>query len=412
MFNLLMSYYQVPPSFLDFVFTFGKKINARDSHFSGLRDESCIDESSRRQSLTTLFRSGRELRLCYNFRSVEYSPAEADMCWSIRQCAVYQTIDLETGRLLCVHVKANKVICDRIQSEITLQSQCQGSLLSKMFSVFLSTHLIMCDWSSENWRWYINDLEDILHNVGRGAIAAPVDRLPTPIPPPTESKSPSSPISRARTFLSLGSSRSHAGIFSPRSLSSETTWGEELQLPLPVQACASCEKDPMMGGMRPLKEKLITIYTSMKRLTVKKAHEECLSSTEKRTPSTPTGATLMQPPELPPNFTSTGTVKPPESLNFSAMQKVQFVEEKTQDVLLHLKLNVDILEELRNYYTDVVKEKDFPEDLKTCCKDDLTKFDRHVLGVIKEIRTLQSRTENLVNLTANRKQLVRSSIEQ
>jgi hypothetical protein len=407
-----MSYYQIPPSFLDFVFTFGKKINARDNHFSGLRDESRMSESSGGYSLPKMFRSGRELRLCYNFRSVEFSPTEMDMPWSIRQCAIYQSLDLETGRLLCVHVKANKVIRDRIQSEVTLQSQSGGGLLCTMFSVFLSTHIIMCDWSSENWRWFINDLEDRLHNVGRGAIAAPVDRLPTPHPSPLEPKSPtlpSSPISRATTFLSLGSPRKQSSLFSPGSLSPIITRAGESQLPLPVQASVHSGKNSMSVDGSRIKGKFITLYNNMRGLATKTMRLDYQPTDEKEEPTTITAGTLMQPPELPPNLSDIDTERPPESLNFSDLQKVQFVEEKTQDVLLHLKLNIDTLDELRQYYQDVVQQDPmnaFPEELKIYCKDNLAKFDKRVLGVIKEIRTLQARTDNLVDMTANRKQLV------
>lgn len=405
MFSLLMSYYQVPPSFLDFVFTFGEKINARDSHFSGLRDESRIDESTRGHGIPKMFRSGRELRLCYNLRSVEYSPTEADMRWSIRPCAVYQAFDLETGRLLCIHVKANMVVQDRIHSETRLRSQCGKRLLSTTFSVFLSTHMIMCDWSSENWRWYVNELEDRLHNVGRGAIAAPVDRLPTPVSPSDENKSPISSISRATTFMSFGSPRKQSGMFSPRSISRETTWGKNTQLPLPVQASKS-HRVSLPDVTKGLKERLSTVYVFLKQIPIRKADRTCPPQTEQLAQTSSTTETIKQPPELPQNFHDTDTENPPESLNFSDLQRVQFVEEKAQDVILHLKLNLDTLEELRHYYKDIVAEEGFPEELKTCCKDDLVKFDKHLVRVIKEIRTLQSRIGNLMDLISNRKQLV------
>jgi hypothetical protein len=49
------------------------------------------------------------------------------------------------------------------------------------FEESLSTHLINCKWAGENWRWYLNDLEEELQGTtGRRALSAKVvrDRKP------------------------------------------------------------------------------------------------------------------------------------------------------------------------------------------------------------------------------------------
>lgn len=417
MFTLLLSYHQVSPSFLDFVFTFGSKMNARDFQYSGLREESWIQEVSRRHPLPELCRSGREIRLCYNLRSVEPSPAEVDMQWSTRQCAIYQSYDLETGNLVWIDIKANDVIKRRIKSDISLQSSSKDNLRYETFNKLLSTHLIMCDWSGENWRWYINDLEDRLHKVGRGAIATPIDRLPTPTPLSTQPKVPSppaSPLSRASTFVTLSGSFMRSSIFSPKSLSPRSTWGEEQPLPLPAHACQSSKEDsPSLHG-RQMKRKLISLYRTLYSQAIRIQSHVFGSSTDRFsaadgrqvTEENVDSVSTIEPPELPPNFSPTNIDQPPETLDFSDLQKVQFVEEKTQDVSLHLKFNMEVLQELREYYQDVVNQEGFPVELKENCRDDLSKFNKRVLGLTKEMRMLRARTDNLLELTSNRKQLV------
>lgn len=417
MFTLLLSYHQVSPSFLDFVFTFGNKMNARDFHYSGLREESWIQETSRACSLPELCRSGREIRLCYNLRSVEPSPNEVDMQWSIRQCATYQSYDLETGNLLWIDIKANDVIKTRIKSEISLKSASKETLRFETFNKLLSTHLIMCDWSGENWRWYINDLEDRLHKVGRGAIATPIDRLPTPPPiftQPKVSSPPTSPLSRASTFVTLSGSLMKSSMFSPKSLSPRSTWNEEAPLPLPAHACQTIQEDsPSLHG-RQIRRRLISLYRTLynqasnirSHVLARNPNDSSVVASRQVAEENVDSVSRIEPPEVPPNFSQASVDQPPETLDFSDLQKVQFVEEKTQDVSLHLKFNMEVLQELREYYQEIVNQEGFPAELKENCRGDLSKFDKRVLGLTKEMRMLRARTDNLLELTSNRKQLV------
>ncbi|KAK3203067.1 hypothetical protein GRF29_112g123521 [Pseudopithomyces chartarum] len=280
----------------------------------------------------------------------------------------------------------------------------------------------MCDWSGENWRWYINDLEDRLHKVGRGAIATPIDRLPTPTPLSTQPKVPSppaSPLSRASTFVTLSGSFMRSSIFSPKSLSPRSTWGEEQPLPLPAHACQSSKEDsPSLHG-RQMKRKLISLYRTLYSQAIRIQSHVFGSSTDRFsaadgrqvTEENVDSVSTIEPPELPPNFSPTNIDQPPETLDFSDLQKVQFVEEKTQDVSLHLKFNMEVLQELREYYQDVVNQEGFPVELKENCRDDLSKFNKRVLGLTKEMRMLRARTDNLLELTSNRKQLVKGILE-
>ena len=95
------------------------------------------------------------------------------MPWSIRQTAIYHSFDLETGRALWINVKANQAIKDRIREATTKLPWYETGSRSEAFSATLELHMLLCDWASEVWRWYIDDLENRLHAYSAVAMVAP-----------------------------------------------------------------------------------------------------------------------------------------------------------------------------------------------------------------------------------------------
>lgn len=179
MFKFLFTYHQVMPSYLDFVFPFGKQKHKKDFHFSGLREDALLNANQTVGGLPEIGRSAREWRLCYNLRSVEQSKINEP--WSIRQAAVYQTFDLQSGRTLWIVVKGNNEIRNRVAEAGNDQSTRTTEARSQALSRVLDIHLMICDWSGENWRWYINDLEDQFHKLAGSVLAMPVERSPNQI---------------------------------------------------------------------------------------------------------------------------------------------------------------------------------------------------------------------------------------
>jgi hypothetical protein len=88
------------------------------------------------------------------------------MPWSIRQTAVYHSLDVVTGNAFWIIMKGDELIKERIEaatepSGMSIQlddPNFQGS----PFTASLATHMIICDWCSESWRWYISYLEETL----------------------------------------------------------------------------------------------------------------------------------------------------------------------------------------------------------------------------------------------------------
>lgn len=176
-----LTYHQVMPVFLDFIFPFGKQIYTRDFFFSGFRHENRLADLDAGPNLPKLARSGREIRVCYSLKSVEKSdePEEKRAPWSVRQTATYHSFDIQTGAALWISVKGNDLIQDRIMTttENLKPDQRPFSTKERSFQESLSTHLVNCKWASENWRWYLNELEEELQGTtGRRALSAKVVR--------------------------------------------------------------------------------------------------------------------------------------------------------------------------------------------------------------------------------------------
>ncbi|KAF1948008.1 hypothetical protein EJ02DRAFT_391532 [Clathrospora elynae] len=419
----------VTPSFLDFVFPFGRQEHAQDFHFSGLREESRLDPYQGNDMPSELGRSGRDLRFCYNLRSVETSKSQTSLPWSIRQCAVYHTFDLENGRLFWMLVKGNKDIKDRVTEASERPTHNRIKSRTETFAASLATHLLLCNWSGENWRWYINDLEDQFQALTRGALAFQVEKPPT---------SPSSPMSPDSTVVSpqigMGIFRKASWVspnsFSPRTITlPQLVTTRSTTLTNNAQPQTHSQLQSPVGHNSPnddtwMKSRMGRPYRATKRVTSNLSHLSqiitgsvrswWLDDTNRRSTSPEeekqvpllSSPTKLTPPHLPPSFSDSDINKTTDIFTFSNLQQIHYIEEKAQEALLVLKMNTEVLEQLREHYQYVTNHTGFPQELSTDCKADLLHFDKGVLGVEKDLRMLQSRTETLLHLLANRKTLL------
>ena len=154
------------PDFLDFLFVFGTHQHARETGFSGFRAETIIAfpqliiESSKR--------SGQHLQMCYNLKAVDRRTESGQLTatedfWTIRQAAVNHHLDFKTGASLWLIARAGWDIKERIESltgplGMEEDRQCQDP--EACFRSSLTVHLLLCFWSSESRRAYLQWLED------------------------------------------------------------------------------------------------------------------------------------------------------------------------------------------------------------------------------------------------------------
>ncbi|TVY76116.1 hypothetical protein LSUE1_G004244 [Lachnellula suecica] len=179
MLMILLTHHQVMISFLDFIFPFGMQEFPEDFYFSGLREETRLSQPATGLVISQLGRSGRDIRLCYNLKSVERS---LDQHWPWEPFTI--PFDVEHGKAFWIIVKGSKIIKKRIQDSTApgavgpsdlkrFGSDCEAMASS------LEAHLVLADWCDEEWRWYMNYLEERLHAATRQTLSKSIETEPS-----------------------------------------------------------------------------------------------------------------------------------------------------------------------------------------------------------------------------------------
>ncbi|KAI9773493.1 MAG: hypothetical protein M1839_002075 [Geoglossum umbratile] len=195
MLMLSLTYHQVMPAYLDFLFPLGRQVYQRDFHFSGFQHENHLTACEQGLRIPELGRSGRDLQLCYSLKSVEPSESNPSRPWSIRQTAIYHSFDIETGAATWILTKGNELMKDRVQlatgpHRLHPPELTSFETVAAAITASLATHLIFCSWSGENWRWYINFLEEELQDKTRRVLLPTGDTPTSPISEKTLTEEP------------------------------------------------------------------------------------------------------------------------------------------------------------------------------------------------------------------------------
>ena len=424
MFCLLLTYHQVMPTFLDFIFPFGEQEHQKDFHFSGFREEDPWDCRQIPAPIDQLRRSGKEMRLCYNLRSVERAGSHKHLPWSIRQTAIYHSFDIETGNSFWVTVKGNNCMRDRILNSLSPTNRPKHESNEDSFAASLESHLLMCDWAGENWQWYINDLETELQKLTRAALFAPIGRLPEPLPqesfspyPPPMSPSayngffpgpsrsgtnrtfspPGSPRSKFTTFSRAQTAKSSMAASHSRTPTDESNAMDVFATNVSDEALSSSDKS-LFAQLKGLK------LAFTKPQNAKSSEEQSSDEKKEQPENSPTA--MQEPPELPPELEGDKDPDADDKFEFADLQRIQTLEETTQEALLVLRLNISVLEELKGHYHYITNHASFPKKMKDACESDINKFEKCISRVEKDLRMQQARAEILLRLVAERKTLL------
>jgi hypothetical protein len=342
------TYHQVMATFLDFLFPFGKQLYTQDFQFSGFRSEDRLSFDERGLELPQLGRSGRDIRMCYNLKSVEPSKGQKEWPWSIRQTAVYHSFDIETGKSFWVIIKGDQLMKKRIDAA----TKAAGARALKAFdsptasfSSALQAHLLIFDWCHEHWRWYINFLEQELQRLTRETLLVDLNQS-------------SNGIERIPSQGTVQRATSSQICSSPISVSEKNPWRSRSQSKQPPSYPHSHRQSvPTPRPASPWAES-----------------QESLSSDE--------------------NF------------SFGDLQQVQSLEEKANETILVLASNVDTLSKVKDYFRETFACEEFPLILKSACTRDLAKFEKTVGSIISDLQMQESRTKMLLRLLTDRKSLV------
>lgn len=375
---MIFSYHQVMPAVLDFLFPFGRQEYAQDFHFSAFRQETSLAEFERGLRIPELGWSGLDIQLCYSLKSVEASPSQREWPWSIRQCAVHHSLDLETGRASWVIIKGDQLMKNRIRSAMKNMRRSGKPFLETVANSFAATlafHLILCDWSGESWRWYVNFLDEEFQATTRRTLTSTIDTPSSPLNEEPQSPTTQRHVSRATTNFS-SAERPESKISLSSRVSKKIRVNTNLSNPISEKTLIQPDDLP----------------------------KNKISNFQPLPPVTP--------PTTPPLYHAPycSSENPAEDVqpefSFSDLQKINFIEEKANENLLVLRTNISVLQDLRHHYRFIAASEEWPQGLKLKCRGDLLHFEKRVAVVEKDHRMHQSRVETLVRLLGARKSLV------
>jgi len=165
----IMTYHQVMPAYVDFMLVFGAQSDAKDLRFSGFREQIRLKTPTAWTSISALNRSGKHYQLCYNLKGVKFKTKSVKGIkfdeWSIQQSAVYHSFDVDQGTALWLVTKGGDELLNRYEEMIGPNGRAEDRQFKTPELAFyscLATHLLFCHWSTEDWRWYIRWLEEVL----------------------------------------------------------------------------------------------------------------------------------------------------------------------------------------------------------------------------------------------------------
>ena len=363
MLNLVLSYHQVLPDFIDFLIPFGKQRGAHDFHFTCLRQRTRLSTRSQGLSIPELGWSGRDIQLCYNLKSVEYSKESEDNPWSIRHCAVSHTFDVENARTSWILIKGN----DLMQQRITQASSVRGlpelrevDSLDKAFAASLVVHTILCDWAAEDWRWYINFLEEKFKPIERRTMRYEVDGS----------------LAENRRALTFNSRPQH------------------------VQTDATEQSN--LSKLSHFSRKLTSAISL-------NSNRGILSFSRRNTTQSPD--IEMQSPQYQ-SVVANGTADDDkddfgqQKFSFRDLQDLHYIDSKVNEADLVIHHVLSMIHQIVSYYDFLFKLRDFPRTISDGCGEELSHFKMHISGIEMDLKMQASRLKALQHSTTDCQSLV------
>ncbi|KAF5690645.1 serine threonine kinase [Fusarium denticulatum] len=356
-FCYLSTFYQIPASFLDFLFSFGQNPEPLDYHMTGFNGSDTLDfPKSDVVEIPKLGRSGREHVVQYLLRSVESSVKGNEVVWNIRQMAVHHKYDLITGKAFWLNIKANSIMQDRLKESITHDPKFNPTLakgLASSFASTLMTHLVHIEWCDESWRQCINELEEKIRVVLQKAKTASVGQQPD-LP---------------------------AAVKALTNRNGTTTFGAPEKPPSPSPACFNPYEN--IG-------KLLTPYLqSALGKPSPKAHATPLLPLAHKTAAAPMSETDDN---LAKRLKS---LKALEAFSVEDLQLLHYLGEQLENYRLVMLLNRQTLRDISEHYQDLTTRDNFPSEQKAECQRSVASFARRVERVRKNLEIRVTQIESL-----------------
>lgn len=371
-----LTYMQSMPEFLDLLLPLGERALAQDFYSDCFHQRTHLSDLTQTLAIPDRNWSRHNFQMCYSLKSVERSGTQSTWPWSIRHCGVHHSFDVLNVRSSWVIVKGNQLMEKRITSATRPRSPPEFSSYStidRAFAAALASHLILIDWSGENWRWYVNFLEERFEEMTQGALSIDAD-----IPAQTMDIAENPTLfSRTNTQLSKPSIMSVS--FTPRVFSSSSR---------------RTATTPTLTEMQPLPA----------------LHYRIDARSGKRQPLPPgksiDTAGAAEAPERP---TFQHDAYGQRQFKFRHIQEIQDLEESANETVLVLKSNLNVCRQISRFYQSLIDNHELPGDvLEKKIGGDLIIFQRRVEEVLNQMNGQTMRVEAFLRLIADRKTLVES----
>lgn len=342
MFLYLCTYQQVSADFIDLLYSFGvaSPLGSNDFHHTRFIWEYTRESSPLPYSIPELGRSGVEMIVGYKLCGMEES--DFDQKWTMRQTAVYHSLDISNGKSFWVTVKANGLIRNRIAEASSSSSGPLSIVPSDLQSSLrnaLATHLIMLQWCTDGWRWYVSHLEKDSREILVKTTAAPFLSR-------TETLDPSPILVKA---LSLGRSESLA----VGGLRQASTFSHGNGDASPIKTCTSefPQGKPPPPGL--VASGLVSVPLTQEPETIDQGREEQLDQTTKR-------------------------LQVLQDFSPKDLQNLNFTSSKLREAKMVMSMNINILKELREHYWNLLETASVPSTIAEPRGSDMDSFQRRV----------------------------------
>ncbi|TPX07953.1 uncharacterized protein E0L32_010408 [Thyridium curvatum] len=343
MFQELATRRRISPTFTSNVTSFGEQTLPKDFNLMTIHHEDNLyARPGELHPLPSLGRSGRELRYCFNIRSVERANSEPGWSWSIRNLAIYHSFDVETGRFFWVGIKANKLIRERIYQAIQRPkfSTVPLSTLEGSFAATLEVLWVILDWTQEHWRGYINNLDEDLRKIVIKAKTAQIDR------------ENNRNHEREHNFV--------API--PRTVLSQ----------LSSVATPTISKHSMSTSFF---HKIMSIF----RKDIEDNMHEMDSFQQSRNPCNGSKADIRDERGILTNLSVL------ETFTFAELQNLHLIGERINEALLVIELTREIITSITAYYTDTFNSELLPDAIRNNCKSEMAQYQQRMGNIARNL---------------------------
>lgn len=368
-----LTYMQAMPEYLDLLLPLGKRALAQDIYANCFHQRTYLSDLTQTLAIPDRNWSGYQFQMCYSLKSVERSETQPSWPWSIRHCAVHHSFDVLNARSSWVIVKGNRLMEKRITSATSSRSPPEFSSYStidRAFAAALASHTILTDWAGENWRWYVNFLEERFEDMTQGVISIDTDIIPTKTMDTAED-----PTMFSQANIQLPKPSIKSGSFFTRGFSFSS-------------------------------RRIVTTPTlQMKPVPALRYHTDARSG--KRQPLPPgrsidTAENAQRP-------TSQQHAYGQRQFKFQHIQEIQNLEDSANETILVLRSNLNVCRQISRFYQSLVDNHELPGDvLEKKISGDLIIFQRKIEGVSNQMNGQIVAVEALVRLIADRKALVQS----